>query len=534
MVDVSGQGRDRADGDRERAGAGVGRGGARCCAGDGGLPKGDALGGRADRRDHGGQAHPRPGAAVPPDRGQPGRGRPAGRRRRRRRSRATGRHRRPHRRRDGGADRRVGGRAHASSTWSRRSTAARSSSTSGSRPRTAGGAGRGGATRPTGQGASRARRARAVVTASNRAAAGVYADEGGPLIAERLAAWGFEVDGPRRRARRAGRSAPRCGRRSPPASTWSSPPAAPGSARPTRPRSRPRAVLDYEVPGLAEAIRAHGVAQGVPTAALSRGLVGRGRAHPGRQPARVDRRRPRRAGGARAGARARRRPAARRRPRERRRPVTRPRRCALTPGWPATLSHGRVGLRPISARDAPAWREIRARNREWLAPVGGDAAARLAASMPQSFRITARELRRQARAGRALPFVDHLRRPDGRAGDRVGRSPGARPGRRTSATGSTGRMAGRGITPTAVALVIDHCFSRRRAAPHRDRGAAGEHRQPAGGGQARAAAGGRGAALPAHRRRLARPPAVRRSPARRCPDGLLARVARVTPVTGLI
>ena len=35
-----------------------------------------------------------------------------------------------------------------------------------------------------------------------------------------------------------------------------------------------RAVLDREVPGLAEAIRGAGLAGGVPTAALSRGLVG--------------------------------------------------------------------------------------------------------------------------------------------------------------------------------------------------------------------------------------------------------------------
>ncbi len=35
-----------------------------------------------------------------------------------------------------------------------------------------------------------------------------------------------------------------------------------------------RRLLDREVPGIAEAIRAYGVAQGVPTAALSRGLAG--------------------------------------------------------------------------------------------------------------------------------------------------------------------------------------------------------------------------------------------------------------------
>jgi molybdenum cofactor synthesis domain-containing protein len=37
---------------------------------------------------------------------------------------------------------------------------------------------------------------------------------------------------------------------------------------------RTRAVLAYEIPGLAEAIRAYGVAQGVPTATLSRGVAG--------------------------------------------------------------------------------------------------------------------------------------------------------------------------------------------------------------------------------------------------------------------
>jgi molybdenum cofactor synthesis domain-containing protein len=35
-----------------------------------------------------------------------------------------------------------------------------------------------------------------------------------------------------------------------------------------------RPLLDREVPGIAEAIRAHGVGKGVPTAALSRGLAG--------------------------------------------------------------------------------------------------------------------------------------------------------------------------------------------------------------------------------------------------------------------
>ena len=42
-----------------------------------------------------------------------------------------------------------------------------------------------------------------------------------------------------------------------------------------------RAVLDYEIPGIAEAVRQQGVAAGVPTAALSRGLAGLARAADG-------------------------------------------------------------------------------------------------------------------------------------------------------------------------------------------------------------------------------------------------------------
>lgn len=113
----------------------------------------------------------------------------------------------------------------------------------------------------------------AVVVASNRAAAGVYADTTGPLIVEALRADGWAVeeatvvpDGdPVADAIRA---------------------AVAGGARlvlttggtgltPTdRTPEATRSVLDREVPGIAEAIRAHGVAKGVPTAMLSRGLAG--------------------------------------------------------------------------------------------------------------------------------------------------------------------------------------------------------------------------------------------------------------------
>jgi molybdenum cofactor synthesis domain-containing protein len=111
-----------------------------------------------------------------------------------------------------------------------------------------------------------------VVTASNRAASGVYEDKGGPLIAAGLKGFGFAVDGPRvvpdgdpveaalRAAVEAGYDAV--------VTTGGT-----GVSPTDRTPEATRAVIEYEVPGIAEAIRAFG-REKVPTAALSRGLAG--------------------------------------------------------------------------------------------------------------------------------------------------------------------------------------------------------------------------------------------------------------------
>jgi molybdenum cofactor synthesis domain-containing protein len=110
------------------------------------------------------------------------------------------------------------------------------------------------------------------VTASNRAAQGVYEDKGGPLIVEALSAMGFDVDGP---------SVVQDGE--PVADVLGAAVAArydvvlttggTGISPTDKTPEMTRRVLDYEIPGIAEAIRAEG-AQKVPTAALSRGIAG--------------------------------------------------------------------------------------------------------------------------------------------------------------------------------------------------------------------------------------------------------------------
>ena len=112
-----------------------------------------------------------------------------------------------------------------------------------------------------------------VVCASNRAAAGVYEDTTGPLIVEALQELGFDVTGPvvvpdGPPVADAVRTAVDEGARVVLTS---------GGTGVTPTDLTPdvlRPLLDREVPGIAEAIRAYGVAHGVPTAALSRGIAG--------------------------------------------------------------------------------------------------------------------------------------------------------------------------------------------------------------------------------------------------------------------
>jgi len=112
-----------------------------------------------------------------------------------------------------------------------------------------------------------------VVCASNRAAAGVYEDTTGPLIVEALTRLGFEVTGPvvvpdGDPVGAAIREAVDSGARAVLTTGGT------GLTPTDRTPEVTRALLDREVPGIAEAIRAYGVDAGVPTAALSRGLAG--------------------------------------------------------------------------------------------------------------------------------------------------------------------------------------------------------------------------------------------------------------------
>jgi molybdenum cofactor synthesis domain-containing protein len=112
-----------------------------------------------------------------------------------------------------------------------------------------------------------------VVCASTRAATGVYPDRTGPLIVAALREWGYQVDEaivvpdgePVANAiAEALAGSPAL------VVTTGGTGISPTDVTPEMTRRH----LDREVPGIAEAIRAAGVAKGVPTAMLSRGLAG--------------------------------------------------------------------------------------------------------------------------------------------------------------------------------------------------------------------------------------------------------------------
>lgn len=113
----------------------------------------------------------------------------------------------------------------------------------------------------------------AVVVASNRAAAGVYEDTTGPLIVEALTADGWDVGEPvvvpdGEPVAAAIKDALAAGVRAVLTTGGT------GLTPTDRTPEMTRPLLEREVPGIAEAIRAYGTSNGVATAALSRGVAG--------------------------------------------------------------------------------------------------------------------------------------------------------------------------------------------------------------------------------------------------------------------
>jgi ribosomal-protein-alanine N-acetyltransferase len=125
-------------------------------------------------------------------------------------------------------------------------------------------------------------------------------------------------------------------------------------------------------------------------------------------------------------------------------------------GWPVVLTEGNVTLRPLRRSDARAWLALRGDNASWLEPWDATSPVPVAGPRP-TFGAFVRSLTAQARSGVTLPFAVEY------AGELVGQltvSSIAYGSLRSASIGYwvSRRVAGRGITPTAVAMAADHCF----------------------------------------------------------------------------
>ncbi|GAB2455258.1 GNAT family N-acetyltransferase [Jatrophihabitans fulvus] len=131
-----------------------------------------------------------------------------------------------------------------------------------------------------------------------------------------------------------------------------------------------------------------------------------------------------------------------------------------TPGWPAHPSVGAVTLRPPRLRDGRPWSEIRLRNERWLVPWEPSSphpwSERNAVGAWPALHSS---LKQAARRGMMLPFMVEY---GGRLVGQVNVSNVVHGVLRSCTIGYwiDSAVAGRNITPTAVALVMDHCFAR--------------------------------------------------------------------------
>jgi ribosomal-protein-alanine N-acetyltransferase len=132
-------------------------------------------------------------------------------------------------------------------------------------------------------------------------------------------------------------------------------------------------------------------------------------------------------------------------------------------GWPVTLTEPDlldlpVALRPVRVKDAAVWRDTRVRNAAWLRawePTNPETPLYRSSLGP--YVSMARTMRREARQGLTVPWVVTY---GGRFAGQLTVGSIVWGSARSAQVGYwiDEAFAGRGITPTALAMAMDHCF----------------------------------------------------------------------------
>ncbi len=136
---------------------------------------------------------------------------------------------------------------------------------------------------------------------------------------------------------------------------------------------------------------------------------------------------------------------------------------AYARGWPVTLTEpslltSPVALRPLLTRDASAWRETRVRNADWLRawePTNPETPLYQSSLGPYISMV--RTMRKEARHGVTLPWAMTC---NGKFAGQLTVGNIIWGSARTASVGYwiDQKFAGLGVTPTLLAMALDHCF----------------------------------------------------------------------------
>ena len=128
----------------------------------------------------------------------------------------------------------------------------------------------------------------------------------------------------------------------------------------------------------------------------------------------------------------------------------------MAPFWPVVLQNDNLVLRPLKLRDKKEWTKLRQRNQNWFQQWESTVPDEFSDGKASFYQIV-KNLRVEAKAQRSLPFVMEI---DKKIAGQITVANINYGSTRSAYIGYwiAEEFAGRGYTPLAVAMAIDHCF----------------------------------------------------------------------------
>ena len=128
----------------------------------------------------------------------------------------------------------------------------------------------------------------------------------------------------------------------------------------------------------------------------------------------------------------------------------------MAPFWPVVLQQDNLVLRPLKLRDKKEWTKLRQRNQNWFQQWESTVPDEFSDGKASFYQIV-KNLRVEAKAQRSLPFVMEI---DKKIAGQITVANINYGSTRSAYIGYwiAEEFAGKGYTPLAVAMAIDHCF----------------------------------------------------------------------------